>query len=171
MGKDLDLRGLAKLCLPIALLCGPLSACGKLPNEMRTYLMQEGDWGWQNGKGCEAQADIWRVEGEWIEIIRNGELMDRAKLLDRRILYESSGSGGAGPADGMIWQFIARKEASSRELGRHEMRFSLSGGPFRTAALVAWKKRSFMSVETREESRIKDPRGGQRLVPCAEVAP
>ena len=159
-------RGAGALLL-VALLAG----CGMQgPNEQREWLMHDGVWGWQKGAGCDGLSDAWVVQGKWIEMYKDGKRVDRAMLERRSILTGAATAGTtSGKTTGIIWEFIARDPDAPDQLGRHKLRFSLKGRMGRTVALRAWKKREFISAETRQTTRIKDPRAGQLFAPCMDV--
>ena len=154
------LIGLCALCL---------TACGKLPNEMRAYLLQDGAWGWDKGRGCEGLKDAWVVEGKWIQMYKDGKQVDKALLQDRRLMTNTASNGSGGKVTGVTWHFVGRDPDHPDKLGRHDMRFSIRGGPGRKITLVAWKKYGFMDAETKKKRTIKTDRAGQRLLPCSEM--
>ena len=145
-----------------------LSACGSRDSEaMRSYVLQDGDWGWDNGAGCDGQADIWRFDGDNIEMYRDGTLVDRGIRLTRTARHDEGETLGSGPPSGLVLEYVGAAPDNRAQLGRNRIVFRIRGGPGRPTALRADLKRSFTPAEG-SKRRIDEPRGGDRLVHCAE---
>jgi len=145
-----------------------LAACENPIQSQRDFLLQEGAWGWDKGKGCEGMRDALVIEGKWIHHYRDGERVDRAMILARNILHENTSGVGTGKIDGMMWIYIARDPDNPQELVRHHQQFNTGGGFGRTTHITSWLKRTIVYGEDKKKKRIKDPRGGQKLAPCPE---
>ena len=157
----------------VGLALAGLAACGaKGSDAMRAYVETvEGDWGWSNGRGCADRVDVWAIEGTMIEVYREGRLVNRFQIESRAALRANGMVHGSGPIEQARWTMIGRDPENPDRLGRHHIRFDIRGGIGRPTALQPRLKRSFTDARTREGRRIDDPRGGDRLVSCAEVSP
>lgn len=146
-----------------------LAACNPVM-ERRERLTRDGAWGWSNGEGCEGRADVWLIDGDSMEMYRDGRLVDRGRLESRRLLHDNYRTSGDGPVEYVEFTYIGRASLQTTELGRITTVFAIRGGPGRPTALVPRNVRQYTDTETREERRIDNPRGGDRLVHCDDVA-
>lgn len=146
-----------------------LAACNPVMDR-RERLTRDGEWGWSNGQGCESRADVWLIEGDSMEMYRDGQLVDRGRLESRRLLHDNYRTSGDGPVEYVEFTYIGRASLQTSELGRITTVFAIRGGPGRPTALVPRNVRQYTDTETREERQIDNPRGGDRLVHCDDVA-
>jgi hypothetical protein len=146
-----------------------LSACGKLPDEMRAYLLADGDWGWDNGAGCAGRAHVWSVEGNTLTRYRDGAVEEVATGLVRTPLYDNYRESGDGALEYVRWEFNAAAPDGSGTFGSHEMWFAIRGGPFRPTALVPRNRRDFTAASGGERREYEEPNIENRLVHCSEV--
>jgi len=157
-----------------AALCGltlaslVLAACNPVMDR-RERLTRDGEWGWSNGQGCEGRADVWLIDGDAMEMYRDGRLVDRGLLERRRLLHDNYRTSGDGPIEYVEFTYIGRASLQTSELGRITTVFAIRGGPGRPTALVPRNVRQYADTETHEERQIDNPRGGDRLVHCDDV--
>jgi hypothetical protein len=162
-------RSNLRRAMPGLVLAGVLlSACNPVMDR-REQLMREGDWGWSNGQGCAGRADVWAIGEQWIEMYRDGRLVDRGLLESRRLLHDNYRTSGEGAVEYVEFTYIGRLSLQTQELGRIETVMAIRGGPGRPTALVPRNHRQYTAPETREERREEEPRGGDRLVHCEDV--
>ena len=89
--------------IPLACLAILPAACGKMPGELREYVLQDGDWGWGNGAGCKDRTDVWDIAGDRITIYSQGEIAGYLRLDERRGLYSNGLTSGSGAWTDMLW--------------------------------------------------------------------
>lgn len=156
----------------LALSCSlALTACdSRGGGAMREYLARDGLWGWNGGAGCEQRASAWLVDGESVEVFREGRLVERYLLETRTPLYDNRRPVGTGAFEFVEWRFVGRNPENLDQMGRQELMFAIRGGPGRPTALVARNRRLFIDAQTRERSRPEEPYAGDRLVHCQEYA-
>ena len=145
------------------------AACNPVDGRQES-LLREGAWGWSNGQGCADLADAWVVEGDLIEMFQGGRLVDRGRLERRDLLYDNMRTSGDGALEYVAWTYIGRTSLDTQALGRIRTVFAIRGGPGRARALVARNHRRYNDAQSGETERIENPRGGDRLVHCDDVA-
>lgn len=142
------------------------SACADF--NPREAILAEGDWGWNEGAGCEGQADMVRITGDDLTMFKNGEIVGRGKFLARKATMRND----AGKYTGAVWEYLRKHPKGGDEIVRMEDWFSVRYSAGRVDALTL--DRRYITEPDPDPAKRKkvrlpdDPRIGDRLKHCPE---
>ena len=140
------------------------------PNQERDYLMQDGLWGWADGEGCRNRADAIEIAENWADVYAEGNKVSRWKFVSRGMTDRESGGGTGGKIDGAIWIYIAPDPEDVTTLSRHTQKFVVDRRLGKVHGLIATGHLSILRDVGADSIRLRNPRAGQRIRPCAANA-
>ena len=163
----------------ILLLAGCLfsSSCGLPDDGDAHWVLAEGDWGWNSGKGCIDQSDMIRIEEDDVIVFFEGGMEVRRGLVAERKKTGIPGSTGTGwKINGAQWQIVLNSSDAGKEVVLHRYNFSISGRAGRRALLLnTIDEKNYIDGKWEEKwQRIRNkdnPRRGDRLRHCDRVTP
>lgn len=152
--------------LVIMLIVVTLAACGK-QQEIHDAALAEGDWGWQDGKGCKGLKDVWRVEGEVMTVFTDGEVTEKRRISSRELEFSNrySDPNKNGRLEGTVW-VTGRIDKETGETVWLREYFSVSYTSVQGfKALIYGHGRESRGGDFRKVDTGR--RRGERLKPCA----
>ena len=140
-----------------------LAGCGE---DLSKAVTASGDWGWNEGAGCEGLQDALRIEDGWITFYQSGQPVSRGKIVFRQAGNRTAVSTGVGRVNGATWRYVRPDLEDPSKLVLYEDRFSVSLFNAKLTSLILdqrWKRVD----EGQDLFRMDDdPRIGNRLARC-----
>jgi hypothetical protein len=148
--------------LLMTLLC---ASCGDWQPELT--VIADGDWGWEQGAGCEGMRDVIRTEGDTLTIYRNGEAVETARLENREALIQYE------PQDvdevyGTVWTYVGKDPENPSRQARIRDSFDVSYWMANVSYLTLMERNVMRGPEPEWIELENDPRLRQRLSQCPE---
>ena len=155
----------SNLLLPCSILLCLISACSDIDDDAtQQKITANGDWGWQNGKGCINKEDMIRIHKDnKLDIYKNGKRIGKGKITQRYPKYRNSSTGIGGQIEGAIWEYVAVYSNDVATIYGYKDNFSFSG----KFEFLRLNHRSIKKEANTDWQRMKEqPRRGDKLAPC-----